>query len=145
MPATPSRSDAGGAPPPARPVILLVEDHQDTRQMYAEFLSVSFEVLSAADGHTALEILRSARPDLLITDLSLPGLDGFELIALVRKDPVIARTPIICLSGYSGHAYEMRARQAGCDRILQKPCMPDALAAIALDVLLSVRNPGIQS
>jgi CheY-like chemotaxis protein len=141
----PSTDDSASVVPPARPLILLIEDHQDTRQMYAEFLAVSFEVLSAADANAGLELLRSARPDLLITDLSLPGMDGFELIALVRKDPDLSRTPIICLSGYGGHAHEARAREAGCDRILQKPCMPDALAEIALDVLLTVRHPGMNS
>jgi CheY-like chemotaxis protein len=126
--------------PAARPVIVLVEDHQDTRQMYAEFLSASFEVLPAADGLQAVDIMRTARPDLLITDLSLPGIDGFELVARIRKDPRLGRIPIICLSGYGGHAHEQRARDAGCDRILQKPCMPDALSEIALEVLSGVRE-----
>jgi CheY-like chemotaxis protein len=119
---------------------VLVEDHQDTRQMYAEFLSASFEVLPAADGLQAVDIMRTARPDLLITDLSLPGIDGFELVARIRKDPRLGRIPIICLSGYGGHAHEQRAREAGCDRILQKPCMPDALSEIALEVLSGVRE-----
>jgi CheY-like chemotaxis protein len=145
MPSTPFIPDAGSVLPPARPLILLVEDHQDTRQMYAEFLSVSFEVLAAADATAALQILGTTRPDLLITDLSLPGMDGFELVARVRNDPAVGHIPIICLSGYGGHAHELRARQAGCDRVLQKPCMPDALAEIALNVLLSARNPGMHS
>jgi CheY-like chemotaxis protein len=126
--------------PAARPVIVLVEDHQDTRQMYAEFLSASFEVLPAADGLQAVDIMRTTRPDLLITDLSLPGMDGFELVARIRNDPRLRRIPIICLSGYGGHAHEQRARDAGCDRILQKPCMPDALSEIALEVLSGVRE-----
>ncbi len=113
--------------------------------MYEEFLSVSFEVMTAPDGVRALELMRTSPPDLLITDLSLPGIDGFELIALIRKDPVLGRTPIICLSGYGGHAHEQRAIDAGCDRILQKPYMPDALAAAALEVMRSVRNRGIGS
>jgi CheY-like chemotaxis protein len=135
-----STSNAAGAVPPERPIILLVEDHDDTRQMYAEFLSVSFDVLPAGDGTEALAIMRSTPPDLLITDLSLPGMDGFELVALIRKDPLLRDLPIICLSGYGGHAHEQRARQAGCDRILQKPCMPDALSEIALEVLHGVRE-----
>jgi two-component system, chemotaxis family, CheB/CheR fusion protein len=89
--------------------------------------------------------MRTARPDLLITDLSLPGMDGFELVARIRKDPRLGRIPIICLSGYGGHAHEQRAREAGCDRILQKPCMPDALSEIALEVLSGVREPRGQS
>jgi CheY-like chemotaxis protein len=133
-------SDINAGVPPARPIILLVEDHLDTRQMYAEFLSVSFDVLPAGDGTEALAILHTTAPDLLITDLSLPGMDGFELVGLVRRDPRLQGLPIICLSGYGGHAHEQRAREAGCDRILQKPCMPDALAEIALEVLHGVRE-----
>ncbi len=120
---------------PRRGVVLLVEDHADTRLMYAEFLSMTFEVVTAADGNDALEMLQTAPPDLVITDLSLPGLDGFQLISRIRSEPATARLPIICLSGYGGHAHEQRAREAGSDRVLQKPCMPDALTAIALDLL----------
>jgi CheY-like chemotaxis protein len=126
-------------------MICLVEDHQDTRHMYEEFLSVSFHVMAAADGVRALELMRTSPPDLLITDLSLPGIDGFELVALIRKDPVLQGLPIICLSGYGGHAHEQRALEAGCDRILQKPCMPDALTAIALEVMLSLRDRRMES
>ena len=115
--------------------VLLVEDHADTRQMYAEFLGIEFDVLAAADGEDALRIMRAEAPDLIVTDLSLPGMDGFELIARVRSDASAQSIPIICLSGYGGHEHEQRARAAGCDRILQKPCMPDELAAIVSDEL----------
>ena len=121
--------------PQRRPVMLLVEDHDDTRAMYAEFLGADFEVRQAADGRTALDVMRTSRPDIVITDLSLPGVDGFELMALMRQDPVLQSVPIICLSGHGGHAHDTRARAAGCDRVLQKPCMPDALAAAALELL----------
>jgi CheY-like chemotaxis protein len=117
------------------PVILLVEDHDDTRQMYAEFLTESFDVLQAGDGVQALELIRTRRPDLVITDLSLPGIDGFELIARMRQDPALVDIPIICLSGFGGHAHERRAAEAGCNRVLQKPCMPDELAKAAAQLL----------
>ncbi len=113
--------------------VLLVEDHADTRQMYAEFLGIEFEVLTAADGEGALSMMRAGVPDLIVTDLSLPGMDGFELIARIRSDASLRSIPIICLSGYGGHEHEQRARAAGCDRILQKPCMPDELAGIVSD------------
>ena len=108
--------------------------------MYAEFLSASFEVVEAADGAGALEMMRLRRPDLIVTDLSLPGIDGFEIISRVRSDPRMKAVPVICLSGYGGHAHEQRARDAGCDRILQKPCMPDALVAVALEMLQAARK-----
>jgi DNA-binding response OmpR family regulator len=117
------------------PRVLLVEDHVDTRQMYAEFLSIEFEVMTAADGEDALSVMRRQAPDLIITDLSLPRLDGFELIARVRSDALLKSIPIICLSGYGGLDHERRALEAGCDRILQKPCMPDALAGIVTEMI----------
>ena len=69
------------------PLILLVEDHQDTRQMYAEFLGMGFDVMTAPDGEQALKAVQSHRPDLVITDLSLPGINGFELIEQLRQNP----------------------------------------------------------
>lgn len=108
--------------------------------MYAEFLSASFEVLQAADGAGALDMMRVRRPDLIVTDLSLPGIDGFQLISRVRSDPFMRGIAVICLSGYGGHAHEQRARDAGCDCILQKPCMPDALAVVALELLEAARK-----
>lgn len=117
------------------PLILLVEDHQDTRQMYAEFLGMGFEVMTAPDGEHALEAVQSHRPDLVITDLSLPGINGFELIEQLRQNPDLRSMPIICLSGYSGHLHEQRALAAGSDRILLKPCMPDTLAEVAAELI----------
>ncbi len=128
-------SNPGPRPAPA---VLLVEDHDDTRQMYAEFLGTWFDVISARDGETGLDILRQRRVDLVITDLSLPGMDGFELVAAIRSDPVFRVIPIVCVSGYGGLAHEQRARAAGCDRILQKPCMPDALADVASELIREV-------
>ena len=123
-------------PRPGRiPVLLLVEDHRDTRQMYVAYLSSSFDVMEAADAEQALQLVQQRRPDLIITDLSLPGIDGFEFIIRIRNDAAIAHVPVISLSGYGGEAHEQRARQAGCDRILQKPCLPDALGQAALELL----------
>jgi CheY-like chemotaxis protein len=115
--------------------VLLVEDHADTRQMYAEFLGMEFDIMTAANGEDALKRMRTDVPHLIVTDLSLPGMDGFELIVQVRRDARLQSIPIICLSGYGGHDHEQRARAAGCDRLLQKPCMPDELAAIVSEEL----------
>jgi len=79
--------------------------------------------------------MRTDVPHLIVTDLSLPGMDGFELITRVRADAKLQSIPIICLSGYGGYEHEQRARAAGCDRILQKPCMPDELATIVSEVI----------
>ena len=120
--------------------VLLVEDHLDTRQMYAEFLGLDFNVVTAADGENALTMMRLQPPDVIVTDLSLPGIDGFELIARVRSDATLRGIPVICLSGYGGHEHEQRALAAGCDRILQKPCMPDALAEVVAETIQEAAN-----
>lgn len=123
-------------PRPERvPVLLLVEDHRDTRQMYVAFLSSSFDMMEAADAEQALALIEERRPDLIITDLSLPGMDGFEFIARVRGEPATRDIPVISLSGYSGDQHEQRARAAGCDRVLEKPCLPDALARAVSELL----------
>ncbi len=120
--------------------VLLVEDHLDTRQMYAEFLGIDYDVITAADGEDALTLMRSKPPDVIVTDLSLPGIDGFELIARVRSDTALHAIPVICLSGYGGHEHEQRALAAGCDRILQKPCMPDTLAEVVAETIQDAAN-----
>jgi DNA-binding response OmpR family regulator len=115
--------------------VLIVEDHDDTRAMYAAFLSQMYDVLEARDGPRALEIIRERVPVLVITDLSLPGMNGFELVARIRAHPASSRIPVICLSGFDGSTHEQRAREAGVDRVLCKPCLPDELARAADEVV----------
>jgi CheY-like chemotaxis protein len=122
----------------ARPLVLLVEDHADTRQMYAEFLGLSFDVVEAANGEEALGVMRQHVPALVITDFSLPGIDGFELTKQIRSNPATRHVAIICLSGYGGSDHEARAVRVGCNRVLEKPCLPDRLAQAALEI---VRQP----
>lgn len=121
--------------PRQAPLVLLVEDHVDTRQMYAEFLGTMFDVVQAGTGAEALVALHERVVDVLVTDLSLPGMDGLELITQVRSDPQTSRMPVVCVSGYGGFVHEERAREAGCNRVLQKPCLPDVLADIIQDIL----------
>jgi CheY-like chemotaxis protein len=119
----------------SRPLLLLVEDHEDTRQMYAEFLGLSFEVMQARDGVQALDALARHVPAVVITDFSLPGIDGFELIRRMRVNQSTRNVPAICLSGYSGVHHEQRAREVGCDRMLEKPCLPDQLIKVAREMV----------
>ena len=110
-----------------RPRILLVEDHADTRLMYGEFLGPDYEVLAVGDGVAALEALEGQVPQIIVTDLALPRLDGFELIARVRGDVRFASIPIIALSGYSGAEHDERMTRAHPITVLQKPCLPETL------------------
>jgi two-component system, cell cycle response regulator DivK len=120
-----------------RPLLLLVEDYADAREMYAEFLSSSFDVVATADAQAALAVLATQVPALVITDFTLPGIDGFELIRQMRGNASTRGVPVICLSGHGGPAHEARAREVGCDRVLQKPCLPEALARTAQELIRS--------
>jgi CheY-like chemotaxis protein len=117
------------------PLVLLVEDHLDTRQMYAQFLSLQFAIAEAPDAEQALTMIHGRAPRLVITDLSLPGMSGFEMIERLKGDPTTRDIPVICLSGFGGRGHEERARELGCNLVLQKPCLPDELADAAASVL----------
>lgn len=117
------------------PLVLLVEDHPDTRQMYAQFLGLQFEIVEAPDAERALTMIEGRPPQLVITDLGLPGMSGFEMIERLKADPETRDIPVICLSGFGGHAHEERAHELGCVLVLQKPCLPDELADAAANVI----------
>jgi CheY-like chemotaxis protein len=138
-------SPAAPAEQPDRlPVVLLVEDHEDTRQMYAEFLHGTFEIHGVADAQAALQAAAANPPDIVVTDLSLPGMDGFELSRRLRNDPAFGAPPVICLSGLTVALHEARARAAGCARVLQKPCLPDALGEAIAAVLNDPTTASVQ-
>ena len=102
--------------------------------MYAEFLGMTFEVMQARDGAQALHSIQQRVPALVITDFALPGIDGLELTRRIRVNQSTRHVPVICLSGYSEDVLEPRAREVGCDRMLEKPCLPDRLAQVAAEM-----------
>ena len=110
-----------------RPRVLLVEDHADTRLMYAEYLRPEYDTSEAGDGVAALEALQHVLPDVIVTDLSLPRMDGFELIARLRADERLRSIPVIALSGYSGAELDARMRAVAPSAVIQKPCLPETL------------------
>ena len=115
----------------ARLIVLLVEDDQDGRRMYAEWLTeAGFLVDQAHNGLQALERAFDSRPDVVVTDLNIPGIDGFELTRRLKQDPRTTSIPVLAVTGYVAFASDPgRARRAGCDLVLQKPCSPDDLEA----------------
>ena len=116
------------------PHVLLVEDDRDTREMYSEYLSYSgLHVTEARTGRRALESVRSRRPDVVVTDLAMPEMDGRELSRRLRSDRRTSDLPIIAVSGQASY----RAREAGADVVLEKPCEPDTLLHVIEDVLHS--------
>jgi two-component system, cell cycle response regulator DivK len=114
------------------PLVLLVEDDNDTREMYCEYLSHSgLRVHDAPSGRRALERAREQKPDIVVTDIAMPGMDGIELSRRLREDPPTRDVPIIAVTGNA----TARARDAGLDMVLEKPCDPDHLLHVIEDVL----------
>ena len=110
-------------------LVLLVDADADTRRMYAEYLRLSsaWAVDEAADGREALAKAISRVPAVIVTETRLPGLNGFDLCRLLRSDAVTADVSIIVVTGDALEADVARARMAGADAVLVKPCLPDRL------------------
>jgi two-component system cell cycle response regulator DivK len=114
----------------AEPLILIVEDDLSTRVMYREFLSrCGFRIMDAHNGHQALAKVREMQPDAVVTDLNVPGMDGFEFCRALQQSAVTRSVPILAVTGHSKYLDQPdRFRQAGISHVLMKPCTPDAIA-----------------
>ena len=126
-----------------RPLILLVEDQSELRRLYAEQLGISgFDVSEAGDGLTAVAHALEQSPDVVLMDLSLPGIDGWEATRRLKADSRTARIPVVALTAHDGAGELERATQAGCDWFVPKPCPPAALIAEVRRVLSAeLRHP----
>jgi CheY-like chemotaxis protein len=114
---------------PASPSVLIVEDDPAGRRLYVEWLvHAGFRVEEAHNGLQALERATDLLPDVVVTDLHIPGIDGFELTRRLRQDPRTQAIPVLAVTGYAAFAADpQRARRAGCDAVLPKPCSPEDL------------------
>jgi two-component system cell cycle response regulator DivK len=125
-----TRARNGPAPGPTAlaPLILLVDDFADNRQMYAEFLIYSgLRVAEAETGHEALEKAFTLGPSLIVMDLSLPGMDGWEATRRLKADERTKAIPIVALTGHALAGHSKGAMDAGCDVFITKPCLPERL------------------
>ena len=110
------------------PLVLVVDDFQDNREMFAEFLSLSgFRVAEASTGREAIDRGFELLPDVILMDLSLPELDGWEATRQLKNDPRTKHIPIVALTGHALADHSREAREAGCDAFLTKPCLPEVL------------------
>ncbi len=109
--------------------ILLADDNADMRDYVRRLLSAEYEVETVNDGHAALEAIRERRPDLLLTDVMMPRLDGFGLIGAIRGEPELADIPIIVLSARAGEEASVEGLSAGADDYLVKPFSARELSA----------------
>ena len=110
------------------PLILVVDDYEDAREMYAEYLRFcGFRVAEARNGNEALEQAFSLMPDLILMDLSLPGMDGWEATRQLKADSRTQAIPVVALTGHALAGASEGAKKAGCDSFVTKPCLPDDL------------------
>jgi two-component system cell cycle response regulator DivK len=109
----------------ARSTVLLVEDNLHNRDIFQRVLAnAGFRVLEAEDGGKALAAVGAERPDLILMDLSIPVIDGWECTRRLKADPATRDIPIIALTAHAMRGDEERAREAGCDGYLAKPISP---------------------
>jgi CheY-like chemotaxis protein len=122
-------------------LILVVDDYEDAREMYAEYLRFcGFRVVEARNGAEALEQAFSHRPDLILMDLSLPGMDGWEATRQLKADERTRRIPVVALTGHALAGASEGAKKAGCDSFVTKPCLPDDLV-VEVRRMLSLARP----
>jgi CheY-like chemotaxis protein len=108
--------------------VLLVDDYPDAREMYSEYLQFSgFDVVEAANGIEALDRAVDAEPDIILMDLSLPVMDGWEATRRLKADKRTAGIPVVALTGHALAGISEGAKRAGCDAFITKPCLPEDL------------------
>ena len=111
--------------------ILVVEDQEDLRGVLRDLLSGSgYAVLEAPDGQAAITTAKSDRPDLILMDIQMPVLDGYEATRQIKADPAFKATPIIAVSSFAMKGDEEKARAAGCDHYITKPYSPMQLLRV---------------
>jgi two-component system cell cycle response regulator DivK len=123
------------------PLILVVDDYQDAREMYAEYLQFSgFRVAEARNGNEAIEQAFALKPDLILMDLSLPGMDGWEATRVLKADDRTRSIPVVALTGHALAGASEGAKKAGCDSFVTKPCLPDDLVVEVRRMLGTVKQ-----
>jgi PAS domain S-box-containing protein len=143
-------SEPGNVPPPtgaARPRVIVADDNADMRDYLTRLLAPLYQVETAADGQAAFERIRTAPPDLVLSDVMMPTLDGFGLVAAIRQDPATRSVPIILLSARAGEGAQIEGLGSGADQYLVKPFSArELLARVASQIELArLRNDAEQA
>jgi two-component system, cell cycle response regulator DivK len=111
-----------------RPLVLIAEDQADLRQLYVQELTMSgFDVIEAENGADAIFHTADRTPDVVLMDLSLPVVDGWEATRRLKADARTAHIPVVALTAHDGSGELQRATRAGCDWFVPKPCLPNDL------------------
>jgi CheY-like chemotaxis protein len=121
--------------------VLIVDDHQDTLAMYAlGLLAMGLEPVTADNAEDGFARACEIQPEVIVADVALPGTSGLDLTRRLRDDPRTKDAVIIVITGQAFASAPQEASDAGCDRFLLKPCLPDALAVEIYELLASRRH-----
>jgi two-component system cell cycle response regulator DivK len=116
--------------------ILVVEDQDDNRRIIRDLLSsVGYEMIEALDGAAGVRLAASERPDLILMDIQLPVLDGYEATRRIREHPELGRIPIVAVTSYALSGDDAKALAAGCNAYIAKPFSPRELLAVIRELL----------
>lgn len=127
--------------PDAAPVVLMVDDHADSLEIYDILLrATGFTPITARTAEEAFAQACSGRPDVVVADVTLPGVSGVELVRQLRADARTRDTGVIVLTGHGTEQMRRDAEAAGCDRFMLKPCLPDELTAGIHDMVALRRH-----
>ncbi len=107
--------------------ILIIEDVEFNRDLLVQILENEYQILTAADGREGIELTEREHPDLILIDLSLPVVDGWEATRQIKANLALKNIPIIALSAHAMKGDEEKARESGCDDYLSKPLNEDLL------------------
>lgn len=122
--------------------VLLVEDNDDNVTIYSTILGYyGYGVTIAGDGETALRMIGEEHPALILMDISIPGIDGWEVTARLKADPATRTIPIIALTAHALAADRERAESVGCDGFITKPADPRSVVA-AVERFIGTASPG---
>jgi len=111
-------------------LILVVEDQEDNRRIMRDLLSsVGYEVIEAVTGEEGVAAAETHRPDLILMDIQLPGLDGYEATRQIKANPDLEHIPIIVVTSYALSGDDVKAFEAGCNAYVSKPFSPRELLA----------------
>jgi two-component system cell cycle response regulator DivK len=109
-------------------LVLIVDDSMHTRDLYTEYLTFrGLGVVTAAEAETGVALAHTLKPDVIVMDLAMPGLNGITATHRLKQHPRTRRIPVIVLTGYAFRAIEQGALEAGAEVFLTKPCLPEEL------------------
>ena len=123
------------------PLVLLVDNDADNREMYAEYLQIrGFRVIPCSDSQTSIDVARGSQPDIILLELRMTGMNGIQVLRELRKDPGLARVPVVALTASLMARERAAADAAGFTELLPKPFFPENLATAVTQIIAAAHS-----